>query len=393
MKKLMILGAGIYQVPLIRKAKNMGLETFVVSIPGHYPGFELADRLFYLDTRDVAGILKAAKEEKIDGIMTTGTDVAVKAIGAVCDALNLPGISEKAAFLVTDKALMKEAFRRGGVPTSAFHIVKTKEEALRAARDLGYPVMIKACDVSGSRGISKVTDDSGVETAFVFAMAATHTDHLIVEKMNVGYEIGLDGFVRDGKVVLCLPHTKYVGRTEATTVPIGHGFPFPGNEALHKAIREALEAIVSATGMNNCAVNADVFVTGDHEVSVIEAGGRCGATTIPELITWHTGVDYYKAMIMAALGEPFDMTPTCETPCIGQLLLSPRDGIITAVNEAGIEALRSDSVSIGLDYGVGDRVEKMKNGTDRIGQIVVKSGEKSYVDELVSRVQACLTIE
>ena len=43
MKKIMILGAGIYQVPLILKAKEMGLYTLVVSYPGPYPGFALAD--------------------------------------------------------------------------------------------------------------------------------------------------------------------------------------------------------------------------------------------------------------------------------------------------------------------------------------------------------------
>ena len=37
MKKLMIMGAGIYQVPLIRKAREMGIYTIAVSIPGNYP--------------------------------------------------------------------------------------------------------------------------------------------------------------------------------------------------------------------------------------------------------------------------------------------------------------------------------------------------------------------
>ena len=45
MKKILILGAGIYQVPLIKTAKRMGLYTIVASIPGNYPGFELADKV------------------------------------------------------------------------------------------------------------------------------------------------------------------------------------------------------------------------------------------------------------------------------------------------------------------------------------------------------------
>lgn len=109
-KKLMIMGAGIYQVPLIKKAKAMGLETLVVSIPGEYPGIALADEFIPLDTRDKEGILKYAMERGIRGICTSGTDVAVQTIGYVNEHMNLSGISYEAAQKVTDKLLMKQAF-------------------------------------------------------------------------------------------------------------------------------------------------------------------------------------------------------------------------------------------------------------------------------------------
>ena len=71
MKKIMILGAGIYQVPLIKTAKRMGLYTIVVSIPGNYPGFALADKVYYENTVDDEKILEIARAEQIDGIVTT----------------------------------------------------------------------------------------------------------------------------------------------------------------------------------------------------------------------------------------------------------------------------------------------------------------------------------
>lgn len=77
----MIMGAGIYQVPLIKKAKEMGIYTIAVSIPGNYPGFALADKVIYENTVDYEKILEVAKAEKIDGIVTAGTDVAVITIG------------------------------------------------------------------------------------------------------------------------------------------------------------------------------------------------------------------------------------------------------------------------------------------------------------------------
>ncbi|MDO4477844.1 MAG: ATP-grasp domain-containing protein [Lachnospiraceae bacterium] len=391
MKKLMILGAGIYQVPLIKKARDMGLYTIVVSVDGPYPGFALADKVLKYDTRDTAGILAAAREEGIDGIVTTGTDVAMKTIGTVCDALGLTGISAEAAKRLTDKADMKTAFA-GKVSTSPFSVVKTLAEAKDAADRIGYPVMVKACDVSGSRGISKVNDPAGLEEAFDYAMAATHTDHLIVEKAVEGYEIGLDGFVRHGQTVLCLPHDKHVARCAHSTVPAGHSFPFKGNEALQAAIRREFDAIVAATGLNNCAVNADVFVTGEDTVSVIEAGGRCGATTIPELITIYTGMDYYEGMIHTALGEDFDFTPTRAVPCMGRLLISPVTGVITAVDEAGLQAIRDEGIDFSLDYGVGDKVYQMKDGTDRIGQVIMASDDEREIEAVMDRILSCLTI-
>ena len=44
MKKLMVLGAGYDQVPLIERAKQMGLYVVTVS-PGDYPGMKLADKV------------------------------------------------------------------------------------------------------------------------------------------------------------------------------------------------------------------------------------------------------------------------------------------------------------------------------------------------------------
>ena len=63
MKKLMIMGAGIYRVPLIKKAKEMGIYTIAVSIPGNYPGFAHADKVYYENTVDYEKILEIAREE------------------------------------------------------------------------------------------------------------------------------------------------------------------------------------------------------------------------------------------------------------------------------------------------------------------------------------------
>ncbi len=390
-RKILILGAGIYQVPLIKKAREMGLETLVASIPGQYPGFREADRSFFVDTRDASAVLRIAEEERIDGIVTTGTDVAVHTIGAVCDAMNLPGISRRAAEIVTDKALMKRAFR-GKVTSSPFAEVHSLGEAFEAASEIGYPVMMKACDVSGSRGVTKVVRPEDLESAYLEAEEASQTDHFVVEAFVDGHEIGLDAFVSGGKIRYAEPHQKFVVRAGGVTIPGGHSFPMKMSGRLKENILRETKAIVDAAGLDHCAMNADLFVLPDESVSVIEAGGRCGATCIPELITLHTGIDYYKEMLLASIGEPTDFTVRASRPAVAKLLFSDADGTVEAIDEDRIDAVRSKGFDVAIDIRPGDEVRCPRNGTDRIGHVIGADKSEAEVDAALAEVLKALTI-
>lgn len=110
MEKLMILGATDYQVPLIKVARELGYYTIVASIAGDYPGLREGDEQCCVDITNPQAVLEKAKKYQIDGIATCCMDTGVKAIGVVCDALKLTGLSENAALLSNNKYLMKEAF-------------------------------------------------------------------------------------------------------------------------------------------------------------------------------------------------------------------------------------------------------------------------------------------
>ena len=198
MKKIMILGASVYQVPLIRATKRMGLYTIVSSIPGNYPGFSDADRVYYINTIDKEAILQVCKEEAIDGICTSGTDVAVATIGYVNEQMKLSGISEAAARKACDKYEMKKAFAAGGVSASKFIKASSLEEAYKAASDIGYPVVVKCVDSSGSRGVNIVNSKDELKAAYEEAVGYSHRDYVLVEEKLSGIEIGVDGIVQHG---------------------------------------------------------------------------------------------------------------------------------------------------------------------------------------------------
>lgn len=399
-KSILILGAGIYQVPLIREAQARGLRAVVASIPGNYPGFAVADKVYYTDTTDKEAILEIAKKERVSAVTTTGTDVAVGSIGYVCRRLGLPGIGEEAARLLTDKALMKEAFVRGGVTTSAFRRVRSLEEARAAAAELGLPVMLKIVDKSGSRGITKISAPEQLEAAWAYAAAATAADHMVVEKFVAGKEIGIDAFVQNGRLLLMLPHDKFVYQSGRTGIPIGHYCPMDGSKRLWANMRAETEKVIRSTGMDNCAANIDAFILPDERVNIIEAAGRCGATGIPEVISGYTGRNYYGCILDNALGlevAPFDLSGG--RPTASMLLYSGNSGILKEIRYrfAGRDYCNADAEIPGqgrveLSFGPGDDIDAFRNGTDRIGMAVFSADTVEAVKAAVADFRESLVV-
>ena len=368
MKKIMIMGAGIYQVPLIKKAKEMGIETIVVSIPGNYPGFALADKIYYENTVDYETVLKIAREEKIDGIVTAGTDVAVITIGKVCDELGLKGLSFEAAKVASNKLLMKEKYEAGKVRTARFRQVKFTDDLYQAVSGLNFPLIFKSVDSSGSRGIRRVDSETEFAETREYVKANTRSDYFIVEEFVEGEEFGAQAFIYDGKLQFILPHGDYVFHGD-TGVPIGHFAPYELSNEIIEDAKEQLTLAAKAMGLNNCAINAD-FILKDGKTYVLELGGRSGATCLAELVSIYYGWDYYEKLILAAIGEPVDFPQEKAIPNASMLLRSDKDGIIR--KQVNDNPKDERIIDVQFDYKPGDEVKKFHVGPHRIGHVITK---------------------
>ena len=389
MKKLLILGAGTYQVPLIKTAKRLGIYTIVSSIHGNYPGFEIADKVYYENTTDFGKILNIARREQVDGIVTAGTDVAVITIGKVCDTLGLRGLSYEAAEIATDKLRMKEAYEAHGVRTAKFRKIPfDRTDYADVIADLELPLMFKSVDSSGSRGIVKVTSADQFEHARNTVMENTRSDYFIVEEYVEGEEFGAQAFVQDGKLEFILPHGDYVFKGD-TGVPIGHFAPYDLSPESLADAKYQLEQAVKAMKLDNCAINAD-FIMKDGKTYVLELGGRSGATCLAELTSIYYNFDYYEKIIKVAIGEKVDFTPCLGKdgqgiPNASMLLMADRDGVI--VSQENANEPDPGIVDIQFDYKPGDPVHKFKVGPHRIGHVITKG---KSLDEAVTLLHKAL---
>ena len=392
MDNVLILGAGVYQVPLIKTAKRLGYRVVVASIPGKYPGFEFADEISYTDIRDKDALLELAREREVKAVLTAGTDVAISSIGYICEQLGLPGINADTGRKVTDKIAMKEAFREGGVTTARFEFVNLDEGepgARRIAESIGYPVIFKAIDSSGSRGITKVFSSEGIRDAIANVRENTRADRYLIEELIIGTEFGTQAFVQDGEIVLFMPHGDYLYEGD-TAVPAGHYVPF-GDKAMENAAREETQRAIEAVGIRDGAANIDAIYR-DGEAYILEIGARAGATCLPEIVSARFGIDYYEVIVRKALGEHVDIPAECLDVNVCAMLLCPdRPGVVRSTSLP--EHVADTVTDVTLDRAPGAVMRRFRVGPDRSGQVVASGASMAQLERDVRDAMKGVVVE
>lgn len=386
MKKVMILGAGRGQVDLINATIKYGYEPIVASVKGNYPGLNMGVKTVDVDISDKEAVLECAKSENIDAIVTACMDLGVPALGYVCDNMNLPGLSAKAAEICENKYLMKQAFAENGVATAKHLKVASEVELMEKVKNLQYPLIIKAVDLQGSRGINIVREKENLISAYNATMSETRESFCIVEEFIEGYEFGAEAFVADGEILFVLPCGEETYLAD-TNIPVGHYTPLEMNQEMQDMVFKEVEKAILATGLNNCAIDVDLIVK-ENKVYVIELTGRIGANCLTQLTSIYYGIDIYRMILDVALGiNPktyYEETKKNPTACYARMLFMEKSGVLKNIinNNSNNEYIEE----ITFFVKPGDTIRKFNNSKDCIAQIVVKADSveqgKKYIEEV-----------
>ena len=116
-KKLLVLAAGILQVPVIKKAKEMGIYVIAADGDPEAVGLKYAEKAIVVNITSEEEVLKVAREEQIDGVIHPCSEVSMNVMGRLNDELGLSGITREQAIRATNKHLMREAFEKGNAPS------------------------------------------------------------------------------------------------------------------------------------------------------------------------------------------------------------------------------------------------------------------------------------
>lgn len=300
-KRLAVIGGSYLQLPVVRKAKEMGIETHCFSWADGAVCADVADYFYPISIVEKEEILKKCQEIGIDGITTIASDTAVSTVNYVASQMGLRSNPEEYSEVTTNKYKMRQCFMDNNVPSPKFTLVDNDDHY--QITGFKFPLIVKPTDRSGSRGVEKVLDPVQLEEAIDRARKESFEHKAIIEEFVTGREISVESISNGGKHTI-LQITDKVTTGAPFFVELEHHQPSSLPDDIKKRVKDIVLKALDALHIQYGASHSELKITEDGDIRVIEIGARMGGDFIgSNLVQLSTGYDFLKGVIEVALGD------------------------------------------------------------------------------------------
>ncbi len=262
--------------------------------------FDIADKLYFepLTPEDVENVVNI---EKPDGaVVQFGGQTAIKLTEALIKmGVKILGTSAENVDAAEDRELFDQILEECHIPRPKGHTVYTADEAIRAANELGYPVLVRPSYVLGGQGMQIAINDEDVDQYIGVINRIAQEHPILVDKYLVGKEIEVDA-VCDGEDILIpgiMEHIERAGIHSGDSISV-----YPAqtiSDTAKKTIEEYTKRLARSLHVIGM-INIQFIVCGE-EVYVIEVNPR-SSRTVP-YISKVTGIPIVPLATKVILGH------------------------------------------------------------------------------------------
>lgn len=392
--KLLVLGGSNCQLHGAQRARAMGMDTVLADYTQNPPGAAICGVHERISTFDVTACIRAAREYKVTGVMTMGTDQPVYTAAVICEELGLPSLlSVEQALSVTNKKHMKQILSRAGIPTARYRIVDGNTKA-RELSDMKAPFVIKPLDSQGQRGIYKVWEPGQLLGHLEDTLSFSRCEEALAEEFYDSEEVTVSGWIKD-RVLYILTVTDRLLYPDQTHIGVCTGHRFPSvHMDMYGEIKDISFRVAEAFGLKDGPFYLQILI-GKEGIKVNELASRIGGAFEDVFIPWISGFDILGAVIDSALGKTVD-TGSLEgyradgsekCAAVQLLFCNPgKIGFITPLEELLSLPYVMDA---GYNYKESQEIPVLNNATARFGHAVIcgtKDRIDGYVDDFYRRI-------
>ncbi|MFU0833402.1 MAG: carbamoyl-phosphate synthase large subunit [Oscillospiraceae bacterium] len=312
-KKILVVGSGpirigqgiefdFCSVHSVWALKELGYETIIVNNNPETVStdFDVADKL-YFEPLTEEDILHIVQLEKPDGaVVQFGGQTAIKLAHAI-EQMGIPlmGTNYDSIDAAEDRERFDAILKQCGIPRAEGRTVFTCDEALTAARELGYPVLVRPSYVLGGQGMQIAYSDEDVIQQIGIINRVTQEHPILIDKYIMGIEVEVDAVCdgTDSVIPGIMQHIERAGIHSGDSISV---YPAIGvTKQMQNKIVEYTRRLAKA--MNVVGLVNVQYIVKDDEVYVIEANPR-SSRTVP-YISKVTGIPIVPLAVRAFFGQ------------------------------------------------------------------------------------------
>lgn len=397
MKKVMILGGGKYQVPFIKKAKELGHYVVLCDYLENNPGRKYSDIHYLVSTHDYNQVIAVAKKEEIDGVVTNSEPV-MHIMSKIMSELNLPCIPPQIMELFLNKKLMRDYLEKRGLNTIRYRYVYNKAAAKKFLKEIDKKIVMKPVDSSASKGVFSIRKDSEIEKFFdITKKSNRREEEVLLEEYISGPEFTVDGICISGKhYTLGISEKHHFAYNE--NVADALFFSSFSNEYDYESLKKYNDEIVQSTllpfGMTHSEYK---YENGKfHFIEMSARGG--GAYIATSIIPFMSGIDTMKLLFNASLGietkNEISIRKEYYDRCAILKFFSTPDNKSGYVKEIkGAYILNTPNViRHEFFFDVGDYIKPAENDSERIGYYIAVANTKEQLNNIIEEIENTVKI-
>lgn len=397
----MILGASADQVPLIKAAKDLGLYIVCCDFTNTNPGLPLVDRHYQVNYMDREVLLEIARNESVDGVISN-SEPAMENVAYLTETLNLVGNNLSSIEKLSDKSQFRSLLEEVGAFCPKHFLAKTKKELWIGIDKVEFPIIIKPCACSASRGITVLyeKDEKKIEEAFEDCMGFSWNKQVEIEEF-----VQMPGYSSiEGELFVYNDDVWFNGlfnvlrSKQYTMIPMTYSCPFHMNDDNLNKIKETVIKIVKGADIRFGEFNIEMYFNKSGDVFVIELNTRQGGRFLPIMVQEHNGIDYYRLLVSLAVGDESYYHFVKSSSFIPQnnyvtkhIVFAHNDGILSGVRFSSSIQPCVKKVTRFIEDG--SPVKSIKNGTHAIAMVDMEFDSYEQQKQFVDNIEEDIMVE
>lgn len=352
------------------------------------------------DTHDVdaltAQVARLQPALRFDGVLTS-CDYYLPTAAHLAAHLGLPGPAPEAVRSACRKDLTRRALQEAGVPGPRFAVCTDWPATAAAAREIGYPLVIKPVDLCAGMFVRRVDDEAELAAAHraladfpVNARGQRRAPQVLVEELLTGPEVSVESVSFDGLTHVVGVTDKSVAGAPAF-IETGHMFPAALDPAAAEAAADTARQAIAALGLDRVVAHTEIKLTPDGP-RIVEVNPRPAGNRITELVRRVTGIDLAAVLGDLALGATPDLTPQdtgLASAAVG-FLVPGASGVLETVHGAA-ELARRPGVLEARFAEPGTAVQAAASNNGYLGHVMAGDptggGARARVEDLLAGVR------